>query len=278
MRTNRRAGLSEAATVAVLILVALMVAGIVVIWEAQVGRSASEAGGAAAVTEIQRIRQDVSLIYWGPDGTVMLASRARDPVTIVRVYIDSTPRTVSWIVNPGETKSFNLGVGYDPLKEVTALTNKNELIVLWRSGGSGIAADTIAITTIATTRTTTRTAPSTTVTTTRTAIARITIEDASLTVIGGNYARLDVHVKNLENVKLLIKHIYITVYDTIRFNIICSFYYPLNEWFNPGQTVVFTNYCSGVIKGATYIVSISGSASGEGIEWIFSASTQVTAR
>jgi hypothetical protein len=128
-----RAGLSEAATVAVLIVVGLIVAGIVVIWGALVTRSASEAGRAAAVTEIQRIRQDVSLVYWGPDGTIILTSRARDPVTIVRVYVDSSSRTVSWTINPGETKRFNLGVGYDPLKEVTALTDKNELIVLWRA-------------------------------------------------------------------------------------------------------------------------------------------------
>jgi hypothetical protein len=128
-----RAGLSEATNVAVLIVVGLIVAGIVVIWGALVTRSASEAGRAAAVTEIQRIRQDVSLVYWGPDGTIVLTSRARDPVTIVRVYVDSSPRTVSWTINPGETKRFNLGVGYDPLKEVTILTDKNELIVLWRS-------------------------------------------------------------------------------------------------------------------------------------------------
>jgi hypothetical protein len=132
MRKNR-AGLSEAATIAVLILVSLIVAGIVVIWGAMVSRSASEAGRAAAVTEVQRIRQDVSLVYWGPDGTIILTSRARDPVTIVRVYVDSSPRTLSWTISPGETKRFNLGVGYDPLKEVTALTDKNELIVLWRS-------------------------------------------------------------------------------------------------------------------------------------------------
>jgi hypothetical protein len=128
-----KAGLSEAATIAVLILVSLAVASIVVIWGAMVSRSASEAGRAAAVTEVQRIRQDVSLVYWGPDGTIILTSRSRDPVTIVRVYVDSSPRTVSWTISPGETKTFNLGVGYDPLKEVTALTDKNELIVLWRS-------------------------------------------------------------------------------------------------------------------------------------------------
>jgi hypothetical protein len=128
-----RAGLSEATTVAVLIVVGLFVVGIVVIWGAMVSRSASEAGRAAAVTEIQRIRQDVSLVYWGPDGTIILTSRARDPITIVRVYVDSSPRTVSWTINPGETKTFNLGVGYDPLKEVTALTDMNELIVLWRA-------------------------------------------------------------------------------------------------------------------------------------------------
>jgi hypothetical protein len=132
MRKNR-AGLSDAATIAILILVSLIVAGIVVIWGAMVSRSASEAGRAAAVTEVQRIRQDVSLVYWGPDGTIILTSRARDPVTIVRVYVDSSPRTVSWTINPGETKTFNLGVGYDPLKEVTALTDKNELTVLWRA-------------------------------------------------------------------------------------------------------------------------------------------------
>jgi hypothetical protein len=104
-----------------------------VIWGSMVSRSASEAGRAAAVTEVQRIRQDVSLVYWGPDGTIILTSRARDPVTIVRVYVDSSPRTVSWTISPGETKTFNLGVGYDPLREVTALTDKNELIVLWRA-------------------------------------------------------------------------------------------------------------------------------------------------
>jgi hypothetical protein len=128
-----RAGLSEATTVAVLIVVGLFLVGIVVIWGAMVSRSASEAGRAAAVTEVQRIRQDVSLVYWGPDGTIILTSRARDPVTIVRVYVDSSPRTVSWTISPSETKTFNLGVGYDPLKEVTALTDKNELIVLWRA-------------------------------------------------------------------------------------------------------------------------------------------------
>jgi hypothetical protein len=128
-----RAGLSEATTVVVLIVVGLFLVGIVVIWGAMVSRSASEAGRAAAVTEVQRIRQDVSLVYWGPDGAIILTSRARDPVTIVRVYVDSSPRTVSWTINPGETKTFNLGVGYDPLKEVTALTDMNELIVLWRA-------------------------------------------------------------------------------------------------------------------------------------------------
>jgi hypothetical protein len=128
-----RAGLSEAVAIAVLIVVGLFVVGIVVIWGAMVSRSASEAGRAAAVTEIQRIRQDVSLAYWGPDGTIILTSRAKDPVTIVKVYVGSSPRTVSWTINPGETKRFNLGVGYDPLKEVTALTDKNELIILWRA-------------------------------------------------------------------------------------------------------------------------------------------------
>ena len=130
---RERAGLSEAATVAVLIVVGLIVAGIVVIWGALVSRSASEAGRAAAVTEVQRIRQDVSLVYWGPDGTIILTSRARYPVTIVSVYVDSSPLTVSWAINPGETKTFDLGVGYDPMKEVTALTDRNELIVIWRA-------------------------------------------------------------------------------------------------------------------------------------------------
>jgi hypothetical protein len=185
MRKNR-AGLSDAATIAVLILVSLIVAGIVVIWGAMVSRSASEAGRAAAVTEVQRIRQDVSLVYWGPDGTIILTSRARDPVTIVRVYVDSSPHTVSWTISPGETKTFNLGVGYDPLKEVTALTDKNELIVLWRSRGSGIAAGTTAVTTTGTTGTTatatttatTATTTSATTTTTTTVVSTVT---ASLT-------------------------------------------------------------------------------------------------
>ncbi|MEM2233845.1 MAG: hypothetical protein QXP81_09950, partial [Nitrososphaerota archaeon] len=128
MRASR-AGLSEATTVLVLTIVALLAVGIVVIWGSLTSRMASEAGREAVATNIQRIRQDVSLVYWGPDGTIILTSRSRDPVTIVRVYVDNAPRQVSWTLNPGETKSFGLGVGYDPLKELTALTDKNELIV-----------------------------------------------------------------------------------------------------------------------------------------------------
>jgi hypothetical protein len=273
-----RAGLSEAATMAVLILVSLIVAGIVVIWGALVTRSASEAGRAAAVTEVQRIRQDVSLVYWGPDGTIILTSRARDPVTIVRVYVDSSPRTVSWAINPGETKTFNLGVGYDPLKEVTALTDKNELIVLWRSRGSGIAAGTTAVTTTGTTgttatatttatptttattatttttattaTTTTTTGTTATTTTTTTTVARIAVT-ASLTRTGS----LTVHVTNVGNVNVLLTQITLRDMNNV---IICQ--YPVDQWISPGQTRTFSYQCSGVIGGATYTVTVAGQA------------------
>jgi hypothetical protein len=249
-----RAGLSEAATMAVLILVSLIVAGIVVVWGALVTRSASEAGRAAAVTEVQRIRQDVSLVYWGPDGTVILTSRARDPVTIVRVYVDSSPRMVSWTINPGETTSFNLGVGYDPLKEITALTDKNELIVLWRSRGSGIAAGTTAVTTTGTTATTatttTTTATTATTTTTTTTVARIAVT-ASLTRTGS----LTVYVTNVGNVNVVLTQI--TLRD-MNNRVICQ--YPVNQWISPGQTRAFLYQCSGVIAGATYTVTVTGQA------------------
>jgi hypothetical protein len=243
---RERAGLSEAATVAVLIVVGLFLVGIVVIWGAMVSRSASEAGRAAAVTEVQRIRQDVSLVYWGPDGTIILTSRARDPVTIVRVYVDSSPRTVSWTVNPGETKTFNLGVGYDPLKEVTALTDKNELIVLWRSRGSGIAAGTTAVTTTGTTGTT----ATATTTTTTTTVARIMVI-ASLTRTGS----LTVYVTNVGNVNVLLTQITLRDMNNV---IICQ--YPVDQWISPGQIRTFSYQCSGVIGGATYTVTVTGQA------------------
>jgi hypothetical protein len=265
------------------------VVGIVVIWGAMVSRSASEAGRAAAVTEVQRIRQDVSLVYWGPDGTIILTSRARDPVTIVRIYVDSSPHMVSWTVNPGETKTFNLGVGYDPLKEVTALTDKNELIVLWRSRGSGIAAGTTAVTTTGTTGTT-ATATATTITTTTvtttattatttsattttttattatttTTIARITVT-ASLTRTGS----LTVHVTNVGNVNVLLTQITLRNMNNL---IICQ--YPMYQWISPGQTRTFSYQCSGVIAGATYTVTVTGQApNGAPV----TAQTQVTA-
>jgi hypothetical protein len=265
---RERAGLSEAATVAVLIVVGLFLAGIVVIWGAMVSRSASEAGRAAAVTEVQRIRQDVSLVYWGPDGTIILTSRARDPVTIVRVYVDSSPRTVSWTVNPGETKTFNLGVGYDPLKEVTALTDKNELIVLWRSRGSSIAAGTTAVTTTGTTgttatattttttatttsaTTTTTTGTTATTTTTTTTVARIMVI-ASLTRTGS----LTVYVTNVGNVNVLLTQITLRDMNNV---IICQ--YPVDQWISPGQIRTFSYQCSGVIGGATYTVTVTGQA------------------
>jgi hypothetical protein len=282
-----RAGLSEATTVAVLIVVGLFLVGIVVIWGAMVSRSASEAGRAAAVTEVQRIRQDVSLVYWGPDGTIILTSRARDPVTIVRVYVDSSPRTVSWTISPGETKTFNLGVGYDPLKEITALTDKNELIILWRSRGSGIATGTTAVTTTGTTGTTTTTRTTattktttatttttttvatttttitTTTTTTTTTIARIQITLASLV-----QGVLTVYVTNVGNVNILLTQITLSRGSTI----VCQ--YPVNQWISPGQTRTFSYSCGGVTFGLTYTVTVTGQAP-DGTP--VTAQTQVTA-
>jgi hypothetical protein len=282
-----KAGLSEAATIAVLILVSLAVASIVVIWGAMVSRSASEAGRAAAVTEVQRIRQDVSLVYWGPDGTIILTSRSRDPVTIVRVYVDSSPRTVSWTISPGETKTFNLGVGYDPLKEITALTDKNELIILWRSRGSGIATGTTAVTTTGTTGTTTTTRTTattktttatttttttvatttttitTTTTTTTTTIARIQITLASLV-----QGVLTVYVTNVGNVNILLTQITLSRGSTI----VCQ--YPVNQWISPGQTRTFSYSCGGVTFGLTYTVTVTGQAP-DGTP--VTAQTQVTA-
>lgn len=134
---RERVGLSEATTVVVLALVALVAVGIVLIWGAMVSSSATGSARQAAETQVLKMRQDVSLVYWGPDGTIILTSRAKDPVTIVYVYVDSARYPVpNCTINPGETKPFCLRVSpYDPLKQLTAVTDRNEIIVLWRPRG-----------------------------------------------------------------------------------------------------------------------------------------------
>jgi len=131
---RRRLGISEATAALVLLLVALITVGIVLIWGSAASWLASEAGRRGGETQAAKMRQDVSLVYWGPDGTVIITNRGQDPVRIV-VYIDETPISLSgnWTLSAGETKRLNIGVGYDPSRQLTAVTDRNEVIVLWRA-------------------------------------------------------------------------------------------------------------------------------------------------
>jgi hypothetical protein len=132
---RERLGISEATAALVLLLVALITVGIVLIWGSAASWLASEAGRRGGEAQAAKMRQDVSLVYWGPDGTVILTNRGQDPVRIVAAYIDETPLSLygDWILQPGETKRLNIGARYDPSRQLTAITDRNEVIVLWRA-------------------------------------------------------------------------------------------------------------------------------------------------
>jgi len=132
---RRRLGISEATAALVLLLVALITVGIVLIWGSAASWLASEAGRRGGETQAAKMRQDISLVYWGPDGTVIITNRGQDPVRIVAAYIDEAPLSLSgnWTLSAGETKRLNIGAGYDPSRQLTAVTDRNEVIVLWRA-------------------------------------------------------------------------------------------------------------------------------------------------
>jgi hypothetical protein len=132
---RRRLGISEATAVLVLLLVALITVGIVLIWGSAASWLASEAGRRGGETQAAKMRQDISLVYWGPDGTIIITNRGQDPVRIVAAYIDETPLSLSgnWTLSAGETKRLSIGAGYDPSRQLTAVTDRNEVIVLWRA-------------------------------------------------------------------------------------------------------------------------------------------------
>jgi hypothetical protein len=132
---RRSLGISEATAVLVLLLVALITVGIVLIWGSAASWLASEAGRRGGEAQAAKMRQDVSLVYWGPDGTVIITNRGQDPVRIVAAYIYETPLSLSgnWTLSAGETKRLRIGAGYDPSRQLTAVTDRNEVIVLWRA-------------------------------------------------------------------------------------------------------------------------------------------------
>jgi hypothetical protein len=132
---RRRLGISEATAALVLLLVALITVGIVLIWGSAASWLASEAGRRGGETQAAKMRQDVSLVYWGPDGTIIITNRGQDPVRIVAAYIDETPLSLSgnWTLSAGETKRLSIGAGYNPSRQLTAVTDRNEVIVLWRA-------------------------------------------------------------------------------------------------------------------------------------------------
>jgi hypothetical protein len=132
---RRRLGISEATAALVLLLVALITVGIVLIWGSAASWLASEAGRRGGETQAAKMRQDISLVYWGPDGTIIITNRGQDPVRIVAAYIDETPLSLSgnWTLSAGETKRLSIGAGYDPSRQLTAVTDRNEVIVLWRA-------------------------------------------------------------------------------------------------------------------------------------------------
>jgi hypothetical protein len=132
---RRRLGISEATAVLVLLLVALITVGIVLIWGSAASWLASEAGRRGGEAQAAKMRQDISLVYWGPDGTIIITNRGQDPVRIVAAYIDETPLSLSgnWTLSAGETKRLSIGAGYNPSRQLTAVTDRNEVIVLWRA-------------------------------------------------------------------------------------------------------------------------------------------------
>jgi len=116
-----RLGISESATLALALIVTMALAGIAIVFFQSYAQSASNAARAEAASQIERMSEEVSIVYW-IGSRLMLKNDGEKPVTIQRIFTDSGIIEQTVTIQPGEKKILTVP--------------QSDLLVLQTSGGS----------------------------------------------------------------------------------------------------------------------------------------------
>lgn len=98
-----RLGISEAATLALALVVTMALASVAIIFYQNYAESVSNVVRAEAASQIQRMSEEVSIVYW-IGSRLMLKNDGEKPVTIQRIFTDSGVIEQATSLNPGEKK------------------------------------------------------------------------------------------------------------------------------------------------------------------------------
>jgi hypothetical protein len=116
-----RLGISESATLALALIVTLALAGIAIAFFQSYAQSASNAVKAEAASQVERMSEEVSIVYW-IGSRLMLKNDGEKPVTLQRIFTDSGIIEQTVTIQPGEKKVLTVP--------------QSDLLVLQTSGGS----------------------------------------------------------------------------------------------------------------------------------------------
>lgn len=130
MKTLR--AVSDVTAVLVLLLISILVVSVVLVWGSIVVQQPVAVASRERIEVEEKLKESISLVYWGPNGVMVLTNSGSTHVRIIRLYVgENSVIPVDWSLEPGETKSFRSGVPYNPHLTVAVLTDKNELWIIW---------------------------------------------------------------------------------------------------------------------------------------------------
>jgi len=122
-----RLGVSEAATLALALIATMALAGIAIVFYQSYAQSASNAVKAEAASQIERMSEEVSIVYW-IGSRLMLKNDGEKPVTLQRIFTSSGVIEQTISIQPGEKKILTV-----PQSELLVLQTSSGSIIKLRS-------------------------------------------------------------------------------------------------------------------------------------------------
>jgi len=127
MDVRSRLGVSEAATLALALIATMALAGIAIVFYQSYAQSASNAVKAEAASQIERMSEEVSIVYW-IGSRLMLKNDGEKPVTLQRIFTSSGVIEQTISIQPGEKKILTV-----PQSELLVLQTSSGSIIKLRS-------------------------------------------------------------------------------------------------------------------------------------------------
>jgi hypothetical protein len=215
-----RLGISEAATLALALIVTMALAGVAIVFYQAYTSSASNAVRMEAAAQMGRMSEEVSIVYW-IGSRLMLKNDGDNPVTIQRIFTDSGIIEQAVTINPGEKKVLTV-----PQSNLLVLQTASGSIIKLRnpqpSSGGGSSGG-------------------------------LKITYAQATMVGAsNNAQINIRVKNTSSQTIYSISISIVGENGM------TYVAPKNWLLNPGDEVQDTTVLSISDYGAQYYVRVNG--------------------